>query len=112
MTTRRGFIVIMATGLCIRMAGAAPEPPPREKKGQITGTIIKKDGSKITVQGEDTRLTLMPHWRGGMPKDGGGFDKEMVKRLDQFKVGDKVKVVWEFEEHYRIVTIDRVEKRE
>lgn len=52
----------------------------------------------------------MPHWRGGNPKDGGGFDKEIVNRLKEFKVGDKVKVTWEFEEHYRILTIDRVEK--
>ncbi len=31
----------------------------------------------------------MPHWRGGMPADGGAFDKEMVARLKEFKVGDR-----------------------
>lgn len=54
-------------------------------------------------------MTVMPYWRGGMPADGGGFDKEMVKQLEQFKVGDTVKVTWTFEEHYRIDKIERVE---
>jgi hypothetical protein len=110
MTTRRTFMAMIPVYACVGVAFAAPEPAPKETKGQITGEIIKKDGAKITVKGEETTLTLMPHWRGGNPKDGGGFDKEIVKRLERFKVGDKVKVTWEFEEHYRIVTIDRVEK--
>lgn len=41
----------------------------------------------------------MPYWRGGMPKNGGGFDKAMMKQLESFQVGDSVKVTWVFEEH-------------
>lgn len=110
--TRRTFAAIMMGGVLAGTAFAAPETPPKEVKGQITGEITKKDGAKITVKGEERSLTLMPHWRGGMPKDGGGFDKEMVKRLEHFKVGDKVKVTWEFEEHYRIVAIEPVKRTE
>lgn len=91
---------------------AKPEPTPKETKGRITGEIVHKDGNKITVKGPDGQLTLMPYWRGGMPKDGGGLDKEMVKRLKAFKVGDRVAVTWTFEEHYRIDTIERIEKTE
>ena len=98
--------------VCMGFAIAEPEPTPKETKGKITGEIIKKDRGKITVKGEDATLVLMPHWRGGMPKDGGGFDKEILKRLEQFKVGDKVTVKWEFEEHYRIVKIDKVDGAE
>jgi hypothetical protein len=76
-------------------------------KGVITGEIIKKDGPKISVRGEEKTLALIPYWRGGMPADGGGFEKEMVAKLKNFKVGDRVKVAWRFEEHYRIDSIEK-----
>lgn len=76
-------------------------------KGTIAGEIVKKDGPKITVKGEKETLTLIPYWKGGMPKDGGGFDKAMVAKLKNFKVGDHVTVVWTFEEHYRIDSIEK-----
>lgn len=112
MTSRRTFLAALAAVFCAGLVLAAPETPPKEKSGEITGRITKKDGAKITVQGEHETLTLMPYWRGGMPKDGGGFDKEMVAKLGKFKVGDKVKVRWAFEEHYRIESIERAEKHE
>jgi len=93
-------------------AFAKPEPTPKETKGQIVGKITEKGGGKILVKGEEGLLSLMPHWRGGTPKDGGGFDKDMMKQLERFKVGDKVKVSWVFDEHYRIEKIERVEKTE
>ncbi len=77
-------------------------------KGVITGEIIKKDGPKITVKGEKETLLLFPYWRGGMPKDGGGFDKEMVAKLAPFKVGDHAKVEWTMQEHYRIDSIEKI----
>ncbi len=93
---------------CIGLAYAEPEPTPKQTKGTIIGEIVKKHGSKIAVKGKEGELTLMPYWHGGMPQDGGGLDKEMVQRLEQFKVGDKVKVTWTFQEHYRIDTIEPV----
>ena len=36
--------------------------------------------------------------------------KDMLKQVEQFKVGDRVRVTWVFEEHYRIEKIERVEK--
>jgi hypothetical protein len=101
-------MAMLVGSVCAGFVFAAPEPTPKETKGQITGKIVGKEGNTITVEGQDGRLALMPYWRGGMPKDGGGFDKEMVKKLEQFKVGDTVKVTWTFEEHYRIDTIERV----
>jgi hypothetical protein len=94
----------------MRFACAAPEPTPKETKGQITGKITTKNGGKITVKGEEGQLTLMPYWRGGLPKDGGGFDKDILKQLEQLSVGDKVRVTWVFEEHYRITKIEKLEK--
>jgi len=110
MITQRMLMALLVGCFCIGFVFAKPEPTPKETKGQIVGIITGKDGGKITIKGEDGQLPLLPHWRGGMPKDGGGFDKEMIKRLEQFKVGDKVNVSWTFNEHYRIETIERAEK--
>ena len=110
MTSRRMFLAALASVCVTGSVLAAPETSPKEKSGDLTGKITKKDGAKITVAGEHQTLTLMPYWRGGMPKDGGGFDKEMVAKLAGFKVGDRVKLHWTFEEHYRIDSIERVEK--
>ena len=110
MITRRILMAMLIGSVCMRFACAAPEPTPKETKGQITGKITAKNGGKITVKGEEGQLTLMPYWRGGLPKDGGGFDKEILKQLEQFSVGDKVRVTWVFEEHYRITKIEKLEK--
>ena len=110
MRARRMLLALLVGCSWMGVAFAAPEPTPKETKGQIAGLIIQKDGGKITVKGEAGQLTLMPYWRGGMPKDGGGFDKDMVKQLEQFKVGDTVKVTWTFEEHYRIDQIELIAK--
>ena len=104
------MVVVACFGLGLAFAqDKGPEPKPKETKGQIAGQIVKKDGGKLTVKGEQGELVLMPHWRGGAPKDGGGFDKDTLKKLEEFKVGDKVKVSWVFEEHYRIESIVRSE---
>lgn len=108
MMTRRMFVMLAAGLAFLGTVLAAPEPTPEKTSGQIVGEIVKKDGGKITVKGEHETLNLMPYWRGGMPKDGGGFDKDMLRKLEGFKVGDKVRVSWKFEEHYRIETIERI----
>ena len=110
MITRRILMAMLIGSVCMRFACAAPEPTPKETKGQITGKITTKNGGKITVKGEEGQLTLMPYWRGGLPKDGGGFDKDILKQLEQLSVGDKVRVTWVFEEHYRITKIEKLEK--
>jgi len=86
--------------------GRAPE-----KKGVIVGKIVSKDGAKIVVEGEQETLRLMPYWR-GQNGPGGGFDRGMVSRLDSFKVGDRVKVEWTFQEHHRINWIMKLPKDE
>ena len=50
----------------------------------------------------------MAHWRGGMPKDGGGMDKAMLETLGKFKAGDRVKINWTWEERRRVEQIERV----
>lgn len=108
-------IAALFTSVCLGLAVAsgawAKEDGGHKEgdKGTIAGKIVKKDGAKITVKGESETLTLMPYWRGGMPKDGGGFDKEMVAKLKKLETGDRVKAQWTFQEHCRIDAIDRLE---
>lgn len=111
MITRRMFVGALTGVLAAGLVSAEPEPQPKETKGTITGKLVKKNGSVITVKdGRGEEMKLMPHWRGGMPKDGGGFDKSMVQRLEKFDVGDNVTVRWSFSEHYRIEAIDHTDK--
>ena len=111
MQDRRCFIATVAAVLCAGWTHAKPENPPKITKGTVTGKIVKKNGPVITVKdGRGEEMKLMPHWSGGLPKDGGGFDKGMVQRLEKFDVGDHVTVRWSFTEHYRIEAIDHTDK--
>ncbi len=76
-------------------------------KHVVVGEITKFDGSKVTVRSAEGEATYVPHWHGGNPKDGGGLDKDMVARLKEFKVGDKVSLTWEFNEHKRVIAIEK-----
>ena len=80
---------------------------PAGTKGVTEGTIVSKEKSKLVVHTKDGNLIFAPYWRGGNPKDGGGLDKEMVSRLEQFAVGDAVRITWTWEERRRIDTITK-----
>jgi len=104
------ILLLLSFFTCITVGQAKPEPTPDQTSGTITGIIVQKDGPKITVEAPEQRLKLIPHWRGGMPKDGGGFDEKIVKKLERYEVGDSVQIEWEFSEHYRINSIRRAPK--
>ena len=60
------------------------------------------------VLGHSSFMTLMPHWTGGHPSEGGGFDKAILRQLSQLKSGDIVKIKWEHSEHNRILAIQKL----
>lgn len=111
----RSRMVVLCTALvCLWSIGASAEDkkteaPAKGEKGVITGVIAKIDGGKVTVKAGEKETVFIPYWRGGMPKDGGGFDKEMMKKLKEFKAGDKVKISWTMEEHKRIDSIEKAD---
>ena len=78
-------------------------------KGTMSGEITKIDKNRVTVKDGEKQLTFMPVWKGGAPKDGGGFDKDILEKIGKLKVGAKVKVSWHCEEHLRIDSIDKSE---
>ncbi|MBA3700166.1 MAG: hypothetical protein H0W78_15055 [Planctomycetes bacterium] len=75
-------------------------------QGSSEGTIASLEKGKLVLTTKEGNLLFMAHWRGGMPKDGGGLDKEMVERLGAFKVGDHVKIAWVWEERRRVEKIE------
>lgn len=78
---------------------------PEGTKGVSEGTIVSLEKGKLILNTEKGDLLFMPHWRGGMPKDGGGLDKETLRRLEQFKPGQKVGIEWTWSERRRIESI-------
>jgi len=99
-----GAVVLLALGA---WAPAAPEKP-EKKSGTVVGVISKKGDTwiEVTADGEEKGRRYVPHWRGGLPKDGGGLDKDMLKVLKGLKVGQRVRLEWEFEERPRVVKVE------
>jgi hypothetical protein len=111
----RKVMSLLSVGLiCLWAVGVLAEEkkvdaPAKGDKGVTTGVIAKIDAGKVTVKVGEKETIFFPYWKGGAPKDGGGFDKEMLKTVEQFKVGDKVKIAWTMEEHQRIDSIVKAE---
>jgi len=74
--------------------------------GISTGEIVGRDGAKLLVRTDEGVLLFMPHWRGGLPKDGGGLDAAMRQRLEAFRPGQRVTIRWVWQERRRIEAIE------
>jgi RNA polymerase sigma factor (sigma-70 family) len=83
-----------------------------KRAGVIVGTLTAKGPNWIEVKadGEEKARRYVPHWRGGLPKDGGGPDKAMVRIINGLTVGSRLRVGWEFEERARVVKVEVLEK--
>jgi len=75
--------------------------------GTLTGEIIGKGTDHLTIvpDDRDEALRFIPVWKGGSPAQGGGFDKEMLKKIAEQKIGDRVTITWKLEEHRRLLSI-------
>jgi hypothetical protein len=78
-----------------------------EKNGVTEGILIAKDKNSITVlpDGVKEPKRFTPHWRGGLPKDGGGLEKKMLEEIRNLITTNRVRVKWEFEERARVVEV-------
>lgn len=96
-----------------RAEAPAPTEPKKEAhdamaegtKGVSEGVILSLEKGKLVLNTAEGNLLFMPHWRGGMPKDGGGFDKATLERLGAFKPGQRVRIAWTWSERRRIEEI-------
>ena len=79
--------------------------------GTVTGAVVNVEKVFITVEAEDgARHRLMPCWTGGMPKDGGGHDKSVLKRIRSVEKGQRVRLTWVIEEGKRVTDVTPLSK--
>lgn len=81
---------------------------PAVKSGAVKGKVVDKSSIWIDVEPKDGGPVerYMPHWRGGMPKDGGGLDKDVLQAIGKTQVGSVVTVKWEYEGRKRVTGIE------
>ncbi len=80
------------------------------RKGTFAGEVAEKGDNWFRVAGEGGKsMRFMPRWIGGMPADGGGLEKPVLEAIGRLRVGQKVRVQWEWEERPRAVEIRVVE---
>src|SRR5690349_16974970 len=74
--------------------------PLEGKKGTVIGTLTEKGPNYIELKadGEEKARRYVPQWHGGLPAQGGGPDKMIVKQISELKIGSRLEVEWLFEE--------------
>ena len=99
-------LAVMVTGT--GRADDAKKSPDEGRKGTVTGVVTAKGDNWIEVKadGEEKGRRYVPHWKGGLPKDGGGPDKEMVAKIKAVPVKTRVRLEWSFEERPRVEKIE------
>jgi hypothetical protein len=108
-TVLRGLAgAFLAGGLGAAGLASADEKKPEKKGGTVIGVIKAKEAAAIEVlaDGEEKPRRYVPHWRGGLPAQGGGPDKTMVAKIKELKIGDRIRLEWEFEERARVIKIE------
>ena len=123
MSTRSRFITMLVGAIALATAWAfvdlsttaqgqdkkdKKEKNPLEgKKGTVVGTLTEKGPNFIELKadGEEKGRRYVPQWVGGVPAQGGGPDKKIVKQISELKIGSRLEVEWLFEERLRVMAI-------
>jgi hypothetical protein len=105
-----GFLAVALFGAAASQDKDDKKTEPR--KGTVTGIVSAKGSNwiEVTADGEEKGRRYVPHWTGGLPKDGGGPDREMVKKIKDTPLKSRVRIEWEFEERPRVVKIELLKK--
>jgi ferric-dicitrate binding protein FerR (iron transport regulator) len=81
-------------------------------RGTVEGVVTGLGDRWIEVTAEGRRAAkFIPPWRGGNPSEGGGLDKEVLKKLGRVRVGNRVLLTWEMPEGKRVVDVKVLEPR-
>jgi hypothetical protein len=105
---------VLLAGVGGRAADDKKKDEPAEKSGTVAGIVTAKGENWLEVKadGEERPRRYSPNWVGGLPKDGGGFDKEIMKNIKEVTIGSRVRVEWKFHERPRAVKIEVLKKAE
>jgi hypothetical protein len=117
MSARRAFLALLLAGLIFPGVAWSVDEKKDEKtekkdtdwkKGTVVGLLTAKGDNWIEIKadGEEKARKYVPHWRGGLPKDGGGPDKKMLATFKTLKIGSRLRIEWVFEERARVEKIE------
>jgi hypothetical protein len=123
-----GLLLPLVVGAGLALGAEEKKDAPVEKKeaakeekrgGTVTGTVTakgdpakKENWIEVKADGEEKGRRYVPHWRGGLPKDGGGPDKEIVAQIKEVPIGSRVRIEWSFQERPRVEKIEVLKKGE
>ncbi|MCS6864104.1 MAG: hypothetical protein RMJ56_09980 [Gemmataceae bacterium] len=88
------------------------DPRDEPRQGTVTGIVTAKGDTWIEVlaDGEEKPRRYVPHWKGGLPQDGGGLDKAMLAEIQKVPLKSRVELKWSFEERPRVEAIKILKK--
>jgi len=73
----------------------------------LVGTVASTGPAWIEVKGDDGKTRrYIPLWSGGMPAQGGGPDKEIVRRIQALEPGQRVRIDWRQDHRLRVLSIE------
>jgi hypothetical protein len=111
-TTSAGLAGI-AIALALAFTVTADDPKKDDdKKGTVTGIVTAKGDNWIEVKadGEEKPRRYVPFWKGGLPKDGGGPDKDVVAKIKDVPLKARIRLEWVFNERPRVEKIEVLKK--
>ena len=108
-----GAVFVLAMVLVAGLsAGEKKAGKDDRRKGTVVGVLTAKGDNFIEVKadGEEKARRYVPHWRGGLPKDGGGYDKKILEQVKEIPLKSRVRLEWSFQERPRIDKIEVLKK--
>jgi hypothetical protein len=106
-----GFLGVALSG-AVASQDRKDDKETESRKGTVTGVVSAKGPNwiEVTADGEEKGRRYVPHWKGGLPKDGGGPDKTMLAEIKKVAVNSRVRIEWLFEERPRVMKIEVLKK--
>ena len=103
-----GILVLALTVTASSQSDDTKKDGDEGKKGTVTGLVTAKGDNWIEIKadGEEKPRKYVPHWKGGLPKDGGGPDKEMMAKIKNVPLKARVRLEWSFQERPRVEKIE------
>lgn len=82
--------------------------------GEVEGVVKEKGKSfiRVAIEGREGTVRFTPEWSGGLPKDGGGLDKKVLKKIRAVKPGSTVKIKWKYSERPRVLDLETIKKND
>ncbi len=104
---RRLEVKVLSGSVLLSTGGSQAPLAEKENGGTAAGILTAKSEQWIDVRldGEREPRRYIPRWIGGMPAKGGGLDKAMLATFKGLPAGNRVSLVWKFEETLRVLAI-------